>query len=74
MNQRELVNALAREHDLPKDFSERIIKTILTTIIYNLKKGSIVRLRNFGSFQTRKSHGKTRVKFNDSDNIFRYYG
>ena len=74
MNQKELVNVLSHKHGLPKDFSERILKTILNTIVHEVRKTNLVRLRNFGTFQAKKSHRKTRVKFDDSDNIFKYYG
>ena len=74
MNQKELINVLANKHGLPKDFAERILKTILNTIIQEVRKTNFVRLRNFGTFQAKRSHRKIRVKFDDSDNIFRYYG
>lgn len=74
MNQKELINILVKEHNLPKSFAEKILKTLLNTIVSKLKKGDIIRLRNFGTFQARKSYNKTRVKFDDSENIFKYYG
>jgi nucleoid DNA-binding protein len=74
MNQKELINTLAKEQELPKDFAERILKSMLNTIVSKLKKGDVVRLRNFGTFQIKKSHRKYRVKFDDSDNIFKHYG
>ncbi len=70
MNQKELTRLLANEYNLPLALAARILETLLTTITAELKKGNLVRLRNFGTFQARKSHGKLRAKFNDSQNFF----
>lgn len=74
MNQTEFINKLAETHSLPKSLAEKLFKTMLNTIVSQLKKGDVVRFRNFGTFEIRKSHRKYRVKFDDSDNIFEYYG
>lgn len=74
MNQEELTNKIAKTHRLPKNISERILKTILKTITGETQKGKKIKIRNFGTFKAYKSHGKIRVKFDDSDNIFKYYG
>ena len=71
MNLTEFTKAIAKEHGLSKALSGRILKTILNTIKSELKQGRIVRLRNFGTFQARKSHGKLRAKFDDSDNFWK---
>ncbi|MBA7491556.1 hypothetical protein ES702_02104 [subsurface metagenome] len=71
MNKQQLINTISREHGYPKAESERILNTILQTIKTELRKGHLVRLRNFGTFQARKSHGKVRAKFDDSKNFFK---
>jgi len=71
MNISELIGILSKEHGLSKALSSRILKTIFETIRDQVKQNRIVRLRNFGTFQARKSHGKIRAKFDDSKNFFR---
>lgn len=71
MNITELALVISEEHSLSKSFSTRILKTILNTIRKELKQGRPVRLRNFGTFQAKKSHGKLRAKFDDSNNFFK---
>jgi len=73
MNQKDLILTLYQEYGLPKYFADKIIKTILTSISTELKKGNRVRLRNFGTFEMRKSHGKLRPKFNPSKNLFKIF-
>lgn len=70
MNTRGLTRAISSSYGLSKTLSGAILKTILKTIAAELKQGRLVRLRNFGTFQARKSHGKLRAKFNDSKNFF----
>lgn len=74
MNQTDLINILHREYGLPKNLAEKILKTILSNIVLNIRKGDLVSLRNFDTFVTRMSRGKTRAKFYASKNIFKYYG
>ena len=71
MNVSELTGVISKEHALSKAFSNRILKTVLNAIRKELKHGRIIRLRNFGTFEARKSHGKLRAKFDDSQNFFR---
>jgi nucleoid DNA-binding protein len=70
MNIPELALVISEEHSLSKSFSIRILKTALNTIRKELKQNRMVRLRNFGTFGARKSHGKLRAKFDDSKNFF----
>ena len=70
MNSKDLARILSKKYRLSQDLSNQILKTILQTIVSELKKGDLVRLRNFGTFQTKKSHGKLRAKFDDSKNFF----
>ena len=71
MNMTELTEVIAEEHNLSKAFSNEILKTVLETIREELKQNHLVRIRNFGTFQARKSHGKVRAKFDDSKNFFK---
>jgi len=71
MNSKELARILSKEYHLSQDLSNQILKTILKTIISELKKSNLVRIRNFGTFRARKSHGKLRAKFDDSKNFFK---
>lgn len=71
MNSKELTRTLSKEYHLSQDISVQILKTILKTIVGELKKNNFVRLRNFGTFQAKKSHGKLRAKFNASKNFFK---
>ena len=70
MNHRELAEEIRKEHGLSWAESSRILDTVIETIREQLKQGHLVRLRNFGTFQPRESHGKTRAKFNASKNFF----
>ncbi len=72
MNITELALVISEEHSLSKSFSISILKTALNTIRKELKQNRMVRLRNFGTFSVRKSHGKLRAKFDDSKNLFKY--
>lgn len=74
MNQDNLINILSRRYGFPKTLSDKIIRTILNSIVLEIKKGNLVRIRNFGTFVTRMTYGKTRAKFYASKNIFKYYG
>jgi len=71
VNSKELSRILSKEYHLSQALSNQILKTILKTIVSELKKGNLVRLRNFGTFQAKKSHGKLRAKFDDSKNFFK---
>ena len=71
MNITELADVIAKEHGLSRALSRRILKTALNTIRKELKRGRLVRLRGFGTFRARKSHGKLRAKFDDSTNFFK---
>jgi len=71
MNIRELTQVISEKHGLSKALSRRILKTFLETIRKELKQKHMVRLRNFGTFRARKSHGKVRAKFDDSKNFFK---
>ena len=71
MNYKELSRVISAKFDLSKTISEGILQTILQSIASELKSGRLVRLRNFGTFRARKSHGKLRAKFDDSKNFFK---
>lgn len=71
MNYCDLVEEIRKEHGFSGAESSRILDTVIETIREQLKKGHLVRLRNFGTFQCRRSHGKIRAKFNDSKNFFK---
>jgi len=73
MNRRELAEVIRKDHGLSWAESSRILETVIETIREQLKQGHLVRLRNFGTFQARKSHGKIRAKFNASKNFFNHY-
>ncbi len=70
MNVQEFTEAIARKKGLSKAFSRVLLDTVLDTIREELRRGHTVRLRNFGTFEARKSHGKLRAKFDDSENFF----
>jgi nucleoid DNA-binding protein len=71
MNSKELARIISKEYLLSQSLANPILKTILKTIASELKSGRLVRLRNFGTFRARKSHGKLRAKFDDSKNFFK---
>jgi len=71
MNIKGLARILSKEYNLSQTISNYILKTTLKIIASELKNGHLVRLRNFGTFQARKSHGKLRAKFDDSKNFFK---
>lgn len=70
-NVAELAAVLHQKYGLPKPLALRIIKTFLRAITDNLRSGQLVRLRNFGSFRMRKSHGALRPKFNASPQMLK---
>jgi len=70
MSLKDLARILSKEHHFSRALSNQILKTILKTIVSELKQSHLVRLRNFGTFTARKSHGKLRAKFDDSKNFF----
>jgi nucleoid DNA-binding protein len=71
MNFKALSRILSKEYHLSQSLANSILKTILKTIASELKSGRLVRLRNFGTFRAKKSHGKLRAKFDDSKNFFK---
>ena len=71
MNLKDLARILSKEHHLSRSLANSILQAILKTIVSELKQGHRVRLRNFGTFQAKKSHGKLRAKFDDSKNFFK---
>ena len=71
MNLKDLARVLSKEYHLSRRLANSILQTILKTIVSELKKSNLVRLRNFGTFQAKKSHGKLRAKFDDSKNFFK---
>jgi len=71
MNLKDLTRILSRDYHLSRSLANSILQTILQTISSELKSGRRVRLRNFGTFRARKSHGKLRAKFDDSKNFFK---
>jgi nucleoid DNA-binding protein len=71
MNLKDFIRILSKEYHLSQGLANSILKTILKTIVSELKQGRLVRLRNFGTFSARKSHGKLRAKFDDSKNFFK---
>jgi nucleoid DNA-binding protein len=70
MNSQALSRILSKEYHFSQSLANSILKTILKTIVGELKQGRLVRLRNFGTFRARKSHGKLRAKFDGSKNFF----
>ena len=71
MNTKGLTRVISSKFSLSKTLSGAILQSILQTIASELKSGRLVRLRNFGTFRARKSHGKLRAKFDDSKNFFK---
>lgn len=69
MNFTELYEELSKKRRYSKAESRRIILTVLDIIRDEVCQGRKVKIRNFGTFQRYDSHGKCRVKFNDSENI-----
>jgi nucleoid DNA-binding protein len=74
MNVEDLSEALAEHHGFTKAFSGRVVRTLFETIRSEIKAGGVVRIRNFGTFDSRTSHGKPKAKFTDSKNFFRKGG
>lgn len=69
MNFTELYEEISKETRYSKAESRRILLTVLDTIRNEVCQGRVVKIRNFGSFKRYESHGKCRVKFNDSEKI-----
>jgi nucleoid DNA-binding protein len=72
MNYTELAEAVRKDLRLFTHAQGRqIVESVMETIREEVRRGRTVRLRNFGTFEARKSHGKLRAKFDDSKNFFR---
>ncbi len=71
MNQGDLITILARNHGFTKALAGRVLSTVFETIRSELSAGGEVRIRDFGTFRARESHGKARAKLDDSPNFFR---
>lgn len=69
MNFTELYEELSKKRKISKAESRRILLTVFDILRNEVCQGRVVKIRNFGSFKRYDSHGKCRVKFNDSDNI-----
>jgi nucleoid DNA-binding protein len=74
LNQEEFVELLASRHGIPKAWARDILKDVLGIVGGALKQNIRVRLRNFGTWEMRESHGKIRPKFNASKNLLDQYG
>lgn len=74
LNQEEFVELLADRHGIPDAWAEDILKDVLGIVGGALKQNIRVRLRNFGTWEMRESHGKVRPKFNASKNLLEQYG
>lgn len=58
MNQKTLAAQLRKDHYLSVRESQKILQEILAHIRTELTAGRIVRLKNFGTFRTKKFHAK----------------
>jgi nucleoid DNA-binding protein len=74
LNQEEFVELLAGRHGIPKAWARDILKDVLGIVGGALKQNIRVRLRNFGTWEMRESHGKVRPKFAASKNLLGQYG
>jgi DNA-binding protein HU-beta len=54
MNKQELVQEVAKKADLPQNFTEEILSSIIETITKAVSKGNKVTLVGFGTFEPRK--------------------
>ena len=69
MNREGIARALSKEYGFPKSLSREVLGTVLETIQAEVKKGRLVRFRNFGTFRAKMSRGKLRAKFYASKNF-----
>lgn len=51
MNRSELIDILAREHDLSRKDAQAVLETLLSTIQSTVQQGGSVQLTGFGSFK-----------------------
>lgn len=51
MNKADLIEVIAKAHDLPKAAAARVLATVLDTVVTTVKKGGSVTLPGFGSFK-----------------------
>jgi DNA-binding protein HU-beta len=54
MNKQELVQEVAKKAELPQNFTEEILSSIIETITKAVSKGQKVTLIGFGTFEPRK--------------------
>lgn len=59
MNKNDLIAAVHAELDTTKAQAERVVQTILDSIIGSLQKGDDVSIAGFGSFQVRDRAART---------------
>lgn len=59
MTKSELVDAVARRQDLPRQTAERVVNVLFDTIRDAMLRGDRVEIRGFGSFKARHYQGYT---------------
>lgn len=59
MNKSELIDAIAKEANLPKSSSGQVLDAFFKTVIGNLKKGNVITLVGFGTFSLRDRKART---------------
>jgi DNA-binding protein HU-beta len=64
LNKRHIVEEIASTHDMTIAKSERVLKTVLDSIVDAVSDGKKIRLSNFGSFESYES--KERIGVNPS--------
>jgi nucleoid DNA-binding protein len=74
MNRGELIEVLANKNGFTKAFAGRVLTTVIETIRAEVAAGGEVRIRKFGAFQGRGSHGRVRAKFDDAEKFFGVLG
>ena len=59
MNKSELITHIAKQGDIPKAHATRALEATLAVIKIRLRKGDVVALNGFGSFQIGKRSART---------------
>ena len=59
MNKSELIAQIAKQGDIPKAHATRALEATLAVIKIRLRKGDVVALNGFGSFQIGKRSART---------------
>lgn len=61
MNKAELIEALAKESDVSKADAERVLNSLISVVVKNVKKGEPIAIAGLGSFERADKAARTGI-------------